>query len=130
MNLYRELQDAYLGHASLRDLQVFCRFTELEAARFVCVAPATYRHWLRDRPASRTALRLLTVRAGFLPYPGWEGWLLRDGLLYPPGHSGTGFASTEVAALPFQYQRLAAFEADLRWQRMMSGRLAPLRRSA
>lgn len=110
MSLYHELQAAYLGDASARQLQSICRFSEVEAARFVLVAPETFRRWVRDRSPNPTALRLLSMRAGFLPYPGWEGWLLRDGLLYPPGYSGTGFASGEVAALPFQYQRLAALE--------------------
>ena len=114
MSLYRDLQAGYLGDWSIKDLQALCRFSDVQAAKFVMVSPETYRRWRTDRTPNPAALRLLSIRAGFLPYPGWEGWILRDGLLHPPGHSGVGFGSGEVAALPWQYQRLAALESELR----------------
>lgn len=129
-NLYLELQAAYLGNASVRDLQSFCRFSDLQAAKFLMISPETLRRWKNDRPVNPMALRLLAMRAGFLPYPGWEGWILRDGLLYAPGLGGTGFGSGEVAALPWLYQRLAAHETSVRQHLTPVDPLRVVRRSA
>lgn len=109
------LQDAFLGDlTTLRLLQRRCRFTDRQAADFCLVALDTYRRWGRDRSPSPTAVRLLAIRAGFVPWPGWEGWEVDNGRLFAPGYSRGGLTPGDLNALPFRMQLLAEYERQIR----------------
>lgn len=109
------LRDAYLGDlTTLRLLQHRCRFTDRQAAEFCLVAPDTYRRWGRDRSPSPTAVRLLAIRAGYVPWPGWESWEVHAGHLFPPGIARGGLSPGELLALPFRLQLLAEYERQIR----------------
>ena len=86
---------------SLQELQERCRFTPHQAADFVGVSPETYRRWLSDRKPNLTAMRLLAIRAGCLPWPGWHDWEMRAGKLYPPGYR-QGVRPGEILAVPYR----------------------------
>ncbi len=86
---------------TLPSLQLLCGFSNQEAAHFCFVSPETYRRWLHDRPANPTAIRLLAIRAGFLPWPQWRGWEIHEGFLFPPGVSRNGLAPGHINGLPY-----------------------------
>lgn len=68
----------------LRELQLTAGLTDTEAARKLLVSPHTYRRWRTDREPNPTAVRLLAVQAGYVPWAGWHGWEIHNGLLFPP----------------------------------------------
>jgi hypothetical protein len=112
------LQDGYAGNlTTLPALQLLCRFSNADAARFCGVSPHTYRRWRRDR-APRWAVRLLAIRAGVMPWPGWSGWEVSNGLLFPPGMTRGGLSAGDVLALPY----LQALIAEQRRQLHELGR--------
>ena len=80
----------------------------------------TYRRWRQHGNPSPTAVRLLAILAGFVPWPGWDGWEVHRGSLLPLGYSKRGIAPGEFFALVFyrqlvteQRRRIAALEAEL-----------------
>lgn len=80
----------------------------------------TYRRWLQHGHPSPTAVRLLAILAGFVPWAGWDGWEVRQGSLFPPGYRKGGIGPGELFALVFyrqllteQRRRIAALEAEL-----------------
>lgn len=89
---------------SLRSLQLLAGLSTAEAADFCRVPFHTYRRWRTSRTPNPTAVRLLAIRAGYLPWPGWEGWEMHEGLLFPPGYQRHGIAPGEITALPFLLQ--------------------------
>jgi len=59
---------------SLGGLQSMAGLTNHDAAKLCGVARETYRRWRTDRPFPLYASRLLAVRAGYVPWAGWERW--------------------------------------------------------
>jgi len=59
---------------SLGGLQSLAGLTNVDAAKLCGVARETYRRWRTDRTPPLYAFRLLTIRAGYVPWPGWEKW--------------------------------------------------------
>lgn len=108
------LRDGYLGDlTTLRVLQLLCGFTLEDAARYCGVSRHTYRRWRRDRPPSVCAVRLLAIRAGYLPWPEWSGWEMHSGLLFPPGMTRGGISPGEVLALPYLHALIAEQRREL-----------------
>lgn len=69
------LRDGYAGDVTtLRTLQLLARLSTEDAARACLVSPETFRRWRSDRRPNPTAVRLLAVLGGYVPWPGWEGW--------------------------------------------------------
>ena len=64
--------------------------TQAAAAAYLGVSPRTVRYW--ETPAGSVplaAFRLMKIRAGYeLPDPAWEGWTLRNGVLWSPANQG------------------------------------------
>lgn len=109
------LQAGYAGDlTTLKSLQLLCRFSDLNAARYCGVSPHTYRRWRTDRQPSRAAVRLLAIRAGYLPWPEWSGWEMSGGLLFPPGMTRGGIAPGEVLAIPYLHALIAEQRRELR----------------
>ena len=108
------LADGYAGKlTTLRQLQLACGMDDQEAARFCLVSPETYRRWRTDRPPNPTAVRLLAIRAGYLPWPEWRGWEVHGGCLFPPGIGRGGFSPGALLAAPLWFQVAQAREAEL-----------------
>ncbi len=108
------LQDAYAGKLpTISPVQLLCRFTVDQAAEYCGVSSHTFRRWRLDRRPSFTAQRLLAVRAGYLPWPGWDNWQMDGGLLFPPGFTGHGYSAGEVLALPYLHALRAELEREL-----------------
>lgn len=102
------LREAFEGElTTVSAIQLACGFTSEAAAEFCMVSPQTYRRWRSDRVPNRTALRLLAIRAGFVPWSGWEGWEVHGGLLYPPGLSRGGISPGDLLAAPILQQLLS-----------------------
>ncbi len=79
------LHAGWLGNVtSLSQLQLLAGLSNKDAARTCFVSPETYRRWRTDRAANRTAVRLLAVLAGYVPWTGWHGWEVHKGYLFPP----------------------------------------------
>ena len=115
------LRDGYLGDVTtLRALQLLCRFSLEDAARFCGVSPHTYRRWRSDRRPPLCAVRLLAIRAGYLPWPDWHGWEMSGGLLFPPGMTRGGIAPGEVLALPYLHALIAEQRRELQELRTSS----------
>lgn len=102
------LRDAFEGELTTVSAIQLAAGLSLEAASEFCmVSPETFRRWRSDRVPNRTALRLLAIRAGHVPWPGWDGWEVHGGLLFPPGLSRGGIAPGELLAAPLLHQLLA-----------------------
>ncbi len=99
------LRAAYMGRLpdpcrTVRELQALAGYSDTDAARALGVSPHTFRRWRRDRPPKPTAVRLLAIHAGYVPWPGWRGWEVHDGLLFPPDES-YGLGPEQVATVRF-----------------------------
>jgi len=102
------LADGFAGNLpNPQTLQAIARLSQAEAAAYCRVSLETYRRWLRDRPTPPMALRLMSLRAGFMPWPGWERYLYcpSDGLLY---HESLkyGFQPHDLLRLHWQTQEV------------------------
>ncbi len=105
----------YLGNlTTLNDLQQLCGFSLHEAADACLVSPETFRRWRSDREPNPTAVRLLAILAGYVPWPGWQGWEVHRGLLFPPGYRRGGIGPGDIYAMPFERQLLAELKRQLR----------------
>ncbi|WP_200375316.1 hypothetical protein [Thiocystis violacea] len=95
---------------TLRALQRACRFSDEQAAAACLVSLRTYRRWLSSGNPDPTALRLLAVLAGFVPWSGWDGWEVHNGYLFPPGYSRGGIPPAEFFALVFYRQQVTEYQ--------------------
>jgi transcriptional regulator with XRE-family HTH domain len=112
----------YLGDlTTLRDLQLRCGFSLREAADACLVSPETFRRWRNDRKPNPTAVRLLAILAGYVPWSGWRGWEMHRGLLFPPGYRRGGIGPGDIYAMPFERQLLA----ELKRQHRLSLKTGP-----
>lgn len=93
--------------AALKALQRRARLSTAEAAQALCVSPRTYRRWLATGKPDPTAVRLLAILAGFVPWPGWEDWEVHNGYLFPPGYHRGGIPPGEFFALVFYRQQVS-----------------------
>jgi hypothetical protein len=104
---------ACLGNLpTLQELQERSRLTLHQAADFVGVLPETYRRCLSGRNPNVTAVRRLTIRACYLPWPGWRDWEMRAGKLYPPGYR-QGVRPGEILAVPYRLQLIAELKRQV-----------------
>jgi transcriptional regulator with XRE-family HTH domain len=109
------LRQGYAGDlTTLTTLQNLAGFSTDAAARACMVSPETYRRWRSDRKANPTAVRLLAILAGYVPWPGWDGWEIHNGYLFPPGLSRGGLSPGQVWGYPFSGQLLSATRARVR----------------
>ncbi|MTW21179.1 hypothetical protein, partial [Allochromatium palmeri] len=92
---------------TLGALQVACRFTDEEAAAACCVSSRTWRRWRTEGNPDPTAVRLLAILAGFVP---WDGWEVHNGLLFPPGYRRGGIPPGEFFALVFYRQQVSEYQ--------------------
>lgn len=115
------LQAGYQGNLTTpRPLQTLAGLSTEQAAALCLVSKQTYRRWGRDRPVNPTALRLLAIQAGYVPWPGWDGWEVHNGYLFPPGFAKGGLAPGDIQVLPFLYQLIRDYRhqlgrAELEW---------------
>ena len=102
------LREGFAGNVTtLRVMQLLSGLSLEDAARWCLVSPQTFRRWRTDRPANAMACKLLAIRAGYMPWPEWDGWHCRSGLLLPPNWTGRGLSAGEVMAIPFLHQLIA-----------------------
>lgn len=126
------LTEGYLGKlTTLPTLQHRCRFSNAQAARSCCVSVETYRRWLTDRKPNPTAVRLMAILAGYVPWQGWDGWEMHRGYLLPPGYTRHGVSPGDWVALVFlkqlvseQERQITALKAQLKSQADRASRSA------
>lgn len=94
----------------LRALQQRLRMSAEQAATACLVSPRTYRRWLASGRPDPTAVRLLAILAGYVPWVGWEGWEVHGGYLFPPGYARGGIPPGEFFALVFYRQQVSAYQ--------------------
>ncbi|GAB4302434.1 MAG: hypothetical protein Kow0096_23920 [Thiohalomonadaceae bacterium] len=122
------LHQGWTGNlTTLRELQLFAGLSNEDAARLCLVSPETYRRWRRDRSPNPTAVRLLAVLAGYVPWRGWDGWEVHSGLLFPPGYSRHGVAPADILALPFTLQLLAEVQRQAKITRSEPAEVLPVK---
>ncbi len=82
-----------------RTARQLARYSPAEAAAFLFVSVRTLQYWEKGQVRiPYSAFRLLRLRAGYdLIEPGWEGWCLHSGKLWPP--AGNGFEPWELGDL-------------------------------
>ncbi|MGB5736268.1 MAG: hypothetical protein WBM40_17665, partial [Thiohalocapsa sp.] len=78
--------------SSLRALQQRLSLTNADAAAACLVHPRTYRLWRATGRPNPTAVRLLAILAGYLPWDGWQGGEMHRDCLFPPGFSKGGIS--------------------------------------
>ena len=81
-----------------------------ETAALLCVSERTYRRWLVSGQPDPTAVRLLAILAGYVPWEGWDGWEVHNGYLFPPGYSRGGIRPGEFFAVVFYRQQVAEYQ--------------------
>ena len=96
--------------STLSALQHACRFSDADAAAACLVSLRTWRRWRATGRPDPTALRLLAILAGFVPWSGWDGWEVHNGYLFPPGYARGGIPPGEFFALVFYRQQVAAYQ--------------------
>lgn len=105
------LRDGFAGDlTSLGYLQVLARLSNDQAADLLMVSPETYRRWRSDRQPNPTAVRLLSILAGYVPWPAWFGWEMHNGLLFPPGYERHGIAPGDFYAYPYWKQLVTEYQ--------------------
>jgi len=108
------LAEAFQGNlTTLPELQLYCRYTDRQAARMCCVSAETYRRWRGDRTPNPTAIRLMAILAGYVPWPGWDGWEVHNGSLFPPGYRRHGINPGQILAIPFREQLVTEYQRQL-----------------
>lgn len=95
---------------TFKALQARCRFTLAEVAQALCVSERTVYRWLETGAPPALAVRLLAILAGYVPWPGWDGWEVHNGLLFPPGYRRGGIPPGEFFALVFYRQQVSAYQ--------------------
>jgi hypothetical protein len=95
---------------TLGALQLACRFTDEDAAAACCVSLRTWQRWRATGKPDPTAVRLLAILAGFVPWAGWDGWEVHNGLLFPPGYRRGGIPPGEFFALVFYRQQVSEYQ--------------------
>lgn len=109
------LRDGFAGNlTTLAALQGLAGLTHEQAARFLFVSPETYRRWRTDRQPNPTAVRLLAIRAGYLPWPQWSDWEMHRGFLFPPGLSRHGLGPQHIHLLPLLQQEVRELRRQVR----------------
>lgn len=109
------LAEGFAGNLTiLRELQFRCQLTNDQTAQALMVSPHTYRRWRCDRKPNPTAVKLLAVLAGHVPWPGWDGWEVHQGYLFPPGFRKNGILPTEFWNLPIYRSLARDFDLKLR----------------
>lgn len=123
------LHSGWMGDVTtLGQIQLLSQLNDEQAAALCFVSPHTYRRWRSDRQPNPMAVRLLSVLAGYVPWPGWSHWEMHDGLLYPPGYTRHGIRPGDVLAVPFRLQLLGAYEQkinQLEWELAQHGERSP-----
>lgn len=93
----------------LRELQGRLGLSNAEAAALCGVALRTYRRWRSGANPDASAVRLLAILAGFVPWDGWDGWEVHRGCFFPPGFSKGGISPGEFQALVFWRQMVSEY---------------------
>ena len=96
--------------ATLGALQQLLSYSNADAAAACLVHPRTYRLWRATANPNPTAVRQLSILAGFLPWDGWQGWEMHRGCLFPPGFPRGGISPGDFHALIFYRQQAAEYQ--------------------
>lgn len=73
------------------------------------VSLRTYRRWCSEGNPAPSAVRLLGILAGYVPWDGWQGWEVHGGYLFPPGYTKGGISPGDFFALVFWRQLLGEY---------------------
>ena len=83
-------------------------------AEYCMISTETARRWLRTGKPNKAALKLLAVKAGYLPWSGWKNWEMDNGYLFQPGFTRYGIESGDIVALPFTMQLQSEYKKMIR----------------
>jgi transcriptional regulator with XRE-family HTH domain len=110
------LEEGFNANLSvLRLLQFRCRMDVKQAAQACCVSPRTYWRWLKEKP-NPTAVKLMSILAGYVPWEGWEGWQVHKGYLIPPEYIKGGVRPGDIYATIYLHQLVG--EQDRKIQKL------------
>lgn len=93
----------------MTDVKILAHLSQQDLARLCGVTVTTVQRWHRAWSWPCYAVHLAALYAGYFIWPGWSGWCIADGLLYPPFFK-YGLTPGEVQTLPFTLQRIAHLE--------------------
>lgn len=108
------LAAAYAGDrtAFLPIIQLL-RWKRAQVAEALGISPHTveaYKEQQRNIPLAK--LRLLAILAGYVPWPGWQGWEVHRGCLFPPGQNKHGLLPGDIQSQPILYQLTQAQQQE------------------
>lgn len=70
------------------------------------------------------AVRLLSIFAGYLPWPEWYGWEIHKQHLFPPGIARRGFLPNDLHLIHLQRRHVEALTAEREHLRQSTRSLA------
>lgn len=101
--------------ADLVHLRLRAGLTLDQVARWTGQHRSTVRR--QERGQARVCLasaRLLAILAGWLPWPPWHGWTVRDGALTSPDDARLAYTPGALVMVTFAWQLAAHARAELR----------------
>lgn len=98
---------------TLLELRRRNRLSNAEAAEFLGVTLRTFYRWLHHGGPEWAKL-LLALRAGFIPWDGWQGWEMHKGYLIPPGFRSGGYCAGEILAMCYERQLYSCLRRENR----------------
>lgn len=108
----------YLNPNPTRDMLRMARITAgidyEEAARLCGIEESYYRKMESGSGGVKVKLsvyRLMLCRAGYMIHPGWEGWRIREGLIWSP--VGSGHTPGDILSINWLDQSLRSLRAEL-----------------
>ncbi len=95
---------------------MLCRteYSRRELARLLERDEKTIEGYARGRPMPPATRLLVEILGGRMPWRGFEGYEVKQGHFYPPGHRD-GVPVTQLPVLHWQLQRLEILDRELKY---------------
>lgn len=101
-HISQTLQDAFeTQNVSVKDLMQLARMDLDSTAQALHVSKESIRRWIRTGDPNPTAIKLLSILAGYVPWENWNGWEVHGGYLFAPGQTRRGVKPWHIEQVSF-----------------------------
>ncbi len=91
-------------NGSLRPLMLLAGLSLSQTLDLLQISKVTFYRWERIQQPDPVASKLLSIYAGYLPWPAWRGWEMHRNRLFRPGQERHGLSTSEIENLVLAYQ--------------------------